>query len=198
MNVVRSLVMTSLNYCMVCHKLYSARCNEININRLLGCIYCDKCYESGCVKKGISRWIENEGSIPCRWLFAEGAVSRKFTFYRKSRGTLHEGVCNVYDEDLLIRSHNVVDAASVIDENQYYMKLSFKDNDDGPMYGREVTLANIMAHNKDFYNDLKSCKNLLNNQSIVITYDDLPTKIKDQIEHSYKLSLSTPLDKFLY
>ena len=56
-----------------------------------------------------------------------------------------------------------------------------KDNKDNNIYSQDVALDNIMFHNKDFYDKLSNCKNIFNNEHIVISFEELSDEIRDSI-----------------
>ncbi len=140
--------MTSTNRCMICEKMYEI-CHELRCGDLLwGCIYCLDCLNSGKVKDRLLDDMVTNKVIPCI-----SFINTKLKFYRKSQ-------------------HAIVDAKIIGSPrapiafigDQLLLLLSYEED-----FGvsRHVPLANILKHSPEFYNQIISCNNLLQGDSIV-------------------------------
>lgn len=79
-----------------------------------------------------------------------------------------------------------------------FMMLSFYDRKNEVEMKRYVSLENIFAHNPTFYKDLISCKSLIHNDVVKLSYNELPDNTKALITASYKKSISSEKTAFMY
>lgn len=158
--------------------------NKINLTRLgymNGVYYCSKCIHI--CKKKIIEYINLTGLIPLFGMMND--ENSKIKFYRKSKKTVYEGKLDIYEQFYFgIRYINT----------NYVVKIIF----DNGMSTRDVLIENIFYHNPGFYDKLISCKNLFNDNNIIISFNDLSSKIKDKINNLYKNSKNKKSSDFIH
>lgn len=150
----------------------------INFSRLFGLFCCDN---KSCIKKikeDLIKYINTEEKIPLYGVINKYNTINEtknnymilFNFYRKSINSIYNGYINISDDLICIKNINF--------NNKKILGfvLNFDNN------CRFVGLDNIMFHNKNFYSFLVNCKNLFNNEQIIISFDELSSKIKDNIK----------------
>jgi hypothetical protein len=148
----------------ICHEL---RCGDLR----WGIIYCLPCLESGKVRAKIMNQMIDGKFVPCI-----SFINTQLKFYRKTQNA-------VVDAKVLGSSRGSI--AFIGDELS--LLLSYEDD-----FGvsRHVTLANILKHSPEFYDQIVSCDNFLKGESIVN-----PANGYSSIEDVYKCQVKNELVK---
>lgn len=168
------------NVCAICDKITEG--DTLQYGRLFGVLYCTdkKCCEE--IKKDMIKYINETMNIPLYGLLTnENEYNLSYNFYRKSEKSIYK----IYKGDISIgiRDFFCIRNTKKNDTKFLTIRLEFenKDNKDNNIYSRNVALDNIMFHNKDFYDKLTNCKNIFNNEHIVISFEELSDEIRDSI-----------------
>lgn len=189
------LVFVQINRCYVCDKLQ----NDVNcliLGRLYGWLYCNNCIND--VKSSVKIFINNN-NIPLHWLFGsnkfnnpDDPYSKKIFFFRNSKkGTqyeIQESLIRYFDMDEYDYGCYMIQKFETMTDNKYGVYLFFNDIQTGERQCRTVSLANIFAHTNGLYEELINCKNIFDDNKIVIGFDDLSLELKNEIHDAYKMS----------
>jgi hypothetical protein len=208
---INRLTMISLNHCMVCNKKGpDVKCNIISIGKLWGWIFCDECHKTERIHKIILGYINTNKKIPCSWIckstnfnlrkpyYSSSHLSiendplvyvcdkRYVHFFRRTKSDtqqpIHSGIITHFDDEGC--------TISCDNSNGYYIYLNFIDNITRDIMCRIVSLENIMANTKGFYEELTTSKDLLFSDEIKIAFTDLSQELQNDIHEVYKNSLS--------
>lgn len=175
------------NVCAFCDR--KTKGHTLPYGRLFGVLYCtnEKCCKE--IKKNTIKYINETKNIPIYGLLTnENEYNLSYYFYRESKKSIYKG-----DISIGIRDFFCIRNTKKDDTEFFTIRLEYenKDNKDNNIYSRNVALDNIMFHNKDFYDKLSNCKNIFNNEHIVISFEELSDEIRDSI---YMLKMSN-IDK---
>jgi hypothetical protein len=141
----------------ICHEL---RCGDLR----WGIIYCLPCLESGKVRAKIMNQMIDGKFVPCI-----SFINTQLKFYRRTQNA-------VVDAEVLGSPR----AAIAFIGDELSLLLSYEED-----FGvsRHVTLANILKHSPEFYDQIVSCDNLLKGESIVnFGYSSIEDVYKCQVK----------------
>ena len=163
------------NVCAICDKITEG--HTFQFGRLFGVLYCtdEKCCKK--IQEDTIKYINKTKNIPIHGLLTN-EYNLSYNFYRKSKKSIYKG-----DISIGIRDFFCIRNTKKNDTKFLTIRLEYenKDNKDNNIYSRNVGLDNIMFHNKDFYDKLSNCKNIFNNEHIVISFEELSDEIRDSI-----------------
>ena len=193
---IKRLVMIRITQCMICHTIQPIHCNQVLIGFRWGWLYCNDCLVSGKLRTIVLGWINITKTIPCTWLIGSQiyhSSDNKNTppciylkFFRYSRRDTSEPV---YEGRLYPCDTDGTTIRHITDPCECYsMSLSFNDPGSKQDLERLVSIANIFAHNPDFYQSLINSQNLLHHPELKIAYSDISQEFRDGIDRCYQTS----------
>ena len=198
--------------CMLCSK--NKLCKEIRVGCHQGWIYCNDCQKKGHLKDIMLCLMEKEKQLPIGALvksemfkttgfyptrkvynyFEKRAEVVKTTKSNENRIYLHfyHGYNNKerpiqtgyidMDKDKETGFHGFTYYES---HNKLFIFLNYMDNASGKALSRPVSLANIFYHNPKLYRAITKSKNLLGNDDLVISYKEVPDRIKKLVNKAF-------------
>jgi hypothetical protein len=195
----RRLIMVNRDQCMLCD--YFGKCYEINLSPHEGWIYCDACKKEGRLREDILYYMNNKTVLPCYWLtiikekfknwsYYEKSIKeyknkniRYLHFFRKSREKSKRPIHTA----MIARGFNPL--VFSINNGKLSIYLLFDDTETNETSTGLISLANLMYHNPGLYEEITTTNNIFDSDTVMISYDELPEKIRLLVEDAYKESL---------
>jgi hypothetical protein len=200
MIMANRLVMVKEDHCQLCDKI-SSKSHRITIAENEGWIVCNDCIETQAAKKNIIEYIDKTKNVPTNFLYNQefndifvfkvnGIRYIVLKFWRQTQKKVYITsniiIFNRYMQlhnDDYVKNFNFVDIPIDINDDNSTLINIIENITDLSQKNRSISLKNLIYYNKDLYDSIVNCDNLLGKHCPVkITFNDLPSNIQENIK----------------
>jgi hypothetical protein len=181
-----SINFKSTNICDICDKRVNNNLmNSLMIEPLFGWLYCNNCENT--VKFSAITYINKTKDIPLHWFFRSNNQHINKLYFIDEQNNLYVDLFLKSYDLYLFSNKNYIKYNN--NNNNYYITLYYNDVITNKKTTRDILINDIFMHNQWFYKELINCKNLFNDNNILISFNDLSNKIKNKINNVYQSKL---------